>query len=53
MKLPMGISALNEQDCIAKTIARCLEARNDIRRNSAVTDIDISMVSDGSTDHLV
>src|ERR1051326_8897507 len=53
MKLLIAIPALNEEQSIRSTIQRCLEARPAILRNSPVTDVDITVVSDGSTDHTV
>lgn len=53
MKLLIAIPALNEEQSIHSTIQRCLDARPLILKNSPVTDIDITVVSDGSTDHTV
>ena len=53
MKLLIAIPALNEEDSIASIIQRSLEARAHIIKNSAVTDVDITVVSDGSTDRTV
>jgi glycosyltransferase involved in cell wall biosynthesis len=51
MKLLIAIPALNEEQSIHSTIQRCLDARQSILQNSPVTDVDITVVSDGSTDH--
>jgi glycosyltransferase involved in cell wall biosynthesis len=51
MKLLIAIPALNEEQSIHATIQRCLDARQKILENSPVTDVDITVVSDGSTDH--
>lgn len=53
MKLLIAIPALNEEQSIHSTIQRCLDARQSILENSPVTDVDITVVSDGSTDHTV
>lgn len=53
MKLLIAIPALNEEQSIHRTIERCLEARGSILENSPVTDVEITVVSDGSTDHTV
>lgn len=53
MKLLIAIPALNEEQSIRGTIERCLEARSAILSNSPVTDVEITVVSDGSTDHTV
>lgn len=53
MKLLIAIPALNEEQSIRSTIERCLEARSTILANSPVTDVEITVVSDGSTDHTV
>src|SRR4029077_8521684 len=45
--------ALNEEQSIHSTVQRCLDARQSILDNSPVTDVDITVVSDGSTDHTV
>jgi glycosyltransferase involved in cell wall biosynthesis len=50
MKLLIAIPALNEEQSIHSTIQRCLDARQSILKNSPVTDVDITVVSDGSTD---
>jgi len=53
MKLLIAIPALNEEQSIRGTIKRCLDAREAILTNSPVTDVEITVVSDGSTDHTV
>ncbi len=53
MKLLIAIPALNEEESIEKIICRSLEARAYICENSPVTDVDITVVSDGSTDRTV
>jgi glycosyltransferase involved in cell wall biosynthesis len=53
MRLLIAIPALNEEQSIHSTVQRCLDARQSILDNSPVTDVDITVVSDGSTDHTV
>jgi glycosyltransferase involved in cell wall biosynthesis len=53
MKLLIAIPALDEQDSIASTIERCLDAREHIIANSPVTEVNVTVVSDGSTDRTV
>ena len=53
MKLLIAIPALNEEQSISSIISRCLEARDPIVRESPVTDVEITVVSDGSTDRTV
>lgn len=53
MTLLIAIPALNEEDSIESIIQRCLEAREFITRNSPVTAVEITVVSDGSTDRTV
>src|SRR6266571_7484323 len=53
MKLLIAIPALNEEESIASVIQRALEARAHIIHHSAVTAVDITVVSDGSTDRTV
>lgn len=53
MKLGVVIPALNEEDSIQAIIERTLDARDYICANSPVTDIEIIVVSDGSTDRTV
>lgn len=53
MKLLIAIPALNEEASIQQTIERCLLARKEIIDRSPVTRVDITVVSDGSTDRTV
>jgi glycosyltransferase involved in cell wall biosynthesis len=53
MKLLIAIPAYNEESSIESVIARSLEARDNIIRNSPVTEVDVTVVSDGSTDRTV
>jgi len=53
MKLLIAIPALNEEDSIDDIIRRALEAREFICAHSPVTEVDITVVSDGSTDRTV
>lgn len=53
MKLTIVIPALNEEDAIGSTIERCLAAREVIVQRSPVDDVEIIVVSDGSTDRTV
>jgi glycosyltransferase involved in cell wall biosynthesis len=53
MKLLIVIPALNEEDSIENIIRRTLDAEEHIRANSPVTEIAITVVSDGSTDRTV
>jgi glycosyltransferase involved in cell wall biosynthesis len=53
MKLLIAIPALNEEDSIQRIIERCLQARKEIIETSPVTEVDITVVSDGSTDRTV
>jgi glycosyltransferase involved in cell wall biosynthesis len=48
--LSIVIPALNEEESIGSTIHRCLDARDHIRRVGGVRDVEIVVVSDGSTD---
>src|SRR5262245_38428614 len=48
--LTIVIPALNEEDGIGSTIQRCLDAREHICRAGGVKDIEVIVVSDGSTD---
>ena len=48
--LVIVIPALNEEDAIGKTISRCLDARGRIKEKAGLTDIELIVVSDGSTD---
>jgi len=53
MKLGIAIPALNEEDNIESIIQRSLEARQYIQEHSSVTDVEVTVVSDGSTDRTV
>ena len=53
MKLLIAVPALNEEASIQQIIRRCLEARPEIIETSPVTEVDITIVSDGSTDRTV
>jgi len=53
MKLLIVIPALNEEQSIESIIRRSLEARAHIIEDSPVTAVDITVVSDGSTDRTV
>ena len=53
MKLLIVIPALNEEESITEIIRRCLDARGEIRSSTDVMDVDITVVSDGSTDRTV
>jgi len=48
--LSIVIPALNEEESIASTVGRCLDARDHIRHIGGVRDIEVIVVSDGSTD---
>ncbi len=50
MKLTIVIPALNEEEAIASTIERTLVARGHIIQNSPVAEVEVIVVSDGSTD---
>ena len=53
MKLLIAIPALNEENSIESTIVKSLNARRFIIENSPVTEVEITVVSDGSTDRTV
>ena len=53
MKLLIAIPALDEEESIQRTIERCLHARQGIIDGSPVTQVEITVVSDGSTDRTV
>jgi glycosyltransferase involved in cell wall biosynthesis len=53
MKLLIVIPALNEEQSIGRIIRRSLEARAHIMERSPVTAVEITVVSDGSTDRTV
>jgi glycosyltransferase involved in cell wall biosynthesis len=48
--LTVVIPALNEEAAIASTITRCLGARDAIKQAARLDDVEIIVVSDGSTD---
>lgn len=50
MKLTVVIPALNEEEAIGSTIERMLAARSHIVQTSPVEDVEVIVVSDGSTD---
>jgi glycosyltransferase involved in cell wall biosynthesis len=50
MKLLIAIPALNEEASIEDIIQRCFAAKKEIIGNSHITEVDITVVSDGSTD---
>jgi glycosyltransferase involved in cell wall biosynthesis len=51
--LTIVIPALNEEESIGTTVQRCLDAREHIRQRGAVSEIEVIVVSDGSTDRTV
>ena len=53
MKLLIAIPALNEEENIENIIQRCLGARDEIIGNTPITEVGITVVSDGSTDRTV
>ncbi len=53
MKLTIVIPAYNEEEAIGLTIQRCLDARATIVERSGVDQVEIVVVSDGSTDRTV
>lgn len=53
MKLLIAIPALNEEASIADVVQRCLDARATILSSTPITAVDITVVSDGSTDGTV
>ena len=53
MKLLIAIPALNEEASIESIIRRTLAARRHIVANSPITEVEITVVSDGSTDRTV
>jgi glycosyltransferase involved in cell wall biosynthesis len=53
MKLLIAIPALNEEDSIESIIRYSLDARDYIIANSPVTSVEITVVSDGSTDRTI
>lgn len=50
IQLTIVLPALNEEDAIGQTISRCLAAREEIMAQTAVTTVQVVVVSDGSTD---
>jgi glycosyltransferase involved in cell wall biosynthesis len=48
--LTIVIPALNEAEAIARTISRCLDARQQIMDAAGLTAVEVIVVSDGSTD---
>jgi glycosyltransferase involved in cell wall biosynthesis len=48
--LTIVIPALNEEGAIGGTIARCLQARQQIKSAAGLSDVEVIVVSDGSTD---
>jgi hypothetical protein len=53
LKLEIVVPALNEEDSIESIIERCLAAAPEIVASTPVTDVAITVVSDGSTDRTV
>jgi glycosyltransferase involved in cell wall biosynthesis len=53
VKLLIAIPALDEEESIASVIERTLQARAVIVQRTAVTDVEVTVVSDGSTDRTV
>jgi glycosyltransferase involved in cell wall biosynthesis len=53
MKLLIAIPALNEETNIENIIQRCVQARDEIIAHSPITEVAITVVSDGSTDRTV
>jgi glycosyltransferase involved in cell wall biosynthesis len=53
MKLLIAIPALNEEDSIANIIQRTLDARQHILAHTPVTEVEVTVISDGSTDRTV
>ncbi|MHC4825495.1 MAG: glycosyltransferase family 2 protein, partial [Planctomycetota bacterium] len=53
MRLLITIPALNEEEAIASSIERCLDARQHIIDHSPVDEVEVTVVSDGSTDRTV
>jgi len=49
-RLTIVIPALNEERAVGATIARCLQAREEIATVAGLDDVEIVVVSDGSTD---
>jgi hypothetical protein len=53
VKLLIAIPALNEEQSIAAIVERCLQARDEIVAGSPVHEVEVTVVSDGSTDRTV
>jgi len=53
MKLSIVIPALNEEEAIENTIERCQTAVLEIKTHTIITEVQIVVVSDGSTDKTV
>ncbi len=53
MKLTIVIPAYNEEDAIGSTIERTVAARESIVNSSPIDDVEVIVVSDGSTDRTV
>jgi glycosyltransferase involved in cell wall biosynthesis len=53
LKLLIVIPALNEEESIASIIERTLDARARILAETPVTEVELTVVSDGSTDRTV
>src|SRR5262245_45578866 len=53
MKLLIAIPALNEEESITAVVRRTLDARAEILRRTGLTAVEITVVSDGSTDATV
>ncbi len=51
--LTIVIPALNEEDAIGLTVQRCLDVREQIKEAAGLDEIEIIVVSDGSTDRTV
>ena len=51
--LSIVIPALNEEESIADIVSRCLEAKIDIQKEAGIDEVEIIVVSDGSTDRTV
>ena len=53
MKLSIVIPALNEEEAIENTIERCQTAVAEIETHTIINEVQIVVVSDGSTDKTV
>lgn len=53
LKLLIAIPAYNEEQSIVSIIERCLEAKERIKKEAGIREVDITVVSDGSTDRTV